>query len=297
MTTCRAILAEHVGSIAMFSHLREEECLAARRLRKSDARDARELRAVKWAWKGPEHGPEYDVSPEMSAQRESALRAVDSCISCTRRSLVFRVVSGDLGQNRPVLQMPCAHDEKPQAFEPGSPREAAVDFSALPALVVAANGSRFSGVTKFGRNSSKRTLVPDCPMSEPIASRSHFNVIHDQERDTDQFYIMDAGSKWGTFVKIGSNVTLSCGDWIRVGGVEFIVRFCGGGCKCQKSHIHYRLHAMKMQEVWTTCGDVLRGFRFRFSRRCHVTPRGGSPGRWAPGDRHWGCGHVMGRTM
>ncbi|CAK9097371.1 unnamed protein product [Durusdinium trenchii] len=238
---------------------------------------------------------EDEVSPEMSAQRESALRAVDSCISCTRRSLVFRVVSGDLGQNRPVLQMPCAHDEKPQAFEPGSPREAAVDFSALPALVVAANGSRFSGVTKFGRNSSKRTLVPDCPMSEPIASRSHFNVIHDQ--DTDQFYIMDAGSKWGTFVKIGSNVTLSCGDWIRVGGVEFIVRFCGGGCKCQKSHIHYRLHAMKMQEVWTTCGDVLRGFRFRFSRRCHVTPRGGSPGRWAPGDRHWGCGHVMGRTM
>lgn len=190
---------------------------------------------------------EDEVSPEMSAQRESALRAVDSCISCTRRSLVFRVVSGDLGQNRPVLQMPCAHDEKPQAFEPGSPREeAAVDFSALPALVVAANGSRFSGVTKFGRNSSKRTLVPDCPMSEPIASRSHFNVIHDQ--DTDQFYIMDAGSKWGTFVKIGSNVTLSCGDWIRVGGVEFIVRFCGGGCKCQKSHIHYRLHAMKMQE-------------------------------------------------
>eukprot|EP00913_Durusdinium_trenchii_P000883 g821.t1 len=197
---------------------------------------------------------EDEVSPEMSAQRESALRAVDSCISCTRRSLVFRVVSGDLGQNRPVLQMPCAHDEKPQAFEPGSPREeAAVDFSALPALVVAANGSRFSGVTKFGRNSSKRTLVPDCPMSEPIASRSHFNVIHDQER----FYIMDAGSKWGTFVKIGSNVTLSCGDWIRVGGVEFIVRFCGGGCKCQKSHIHYRLHAMKMQEVWTTCSCLI----------------------------------------
>eukprot|EP00435_Cladocopium_sp_Y103_P007676 s3969_g2.t1 len=191
--------------------------------------------------------PEDEASSASFALREAALRAVDSCISCTRRSLIFRVVSGDLGQNRPVLQMPAAHvDEKPQAMSPSSPREAPADFSTLPALVVAANGSRFSGVTKFGRSSSKRTLAPDCPMSEPIASRSHFNVIHDQE--TDQFYIMDAGSKWGTFVKIGSTVTLSCGDWIRVGGVEFIVRFCGGGCKCQKSHIHYRLHSLKIEE-------------------------------------------------
>jgi len=191
--------------------------------------------------------PEDEASPESSALREAALRAVDSCISCTRRSLIFRVVSGDLGQNRPILQMPSNPDDKPQAVTPGSPRdEAPVDFSTLPALVVAANGSRFSGVTKFGRSSSKRTLVPDCPMSEPIASRSHFNVIHEQE--SDEFYIMDAGSKWGTFVKIGGSVTLSCGDWIRVGGVEFIVRFCGGGCKCQKSHIHYRLHLMKIEE-------------------------------------------------
>lgn len=192
--------------------------------------------------------PEDEASSASFALRESALRAVDSCISCTRRSLIFGVVSGDLGQNRPVLQMPNpAHvDEKPHAVSPSSPRKAPADFSTLPALVVAANGSRFSGVTKFGRSSSKRALAPDCPMSEPIASRSHFNVIHDQE--TDQFYIMDAGSKWGTFVKIGATVTLSCGDWIRVGGVEFIVRFCGGGCKCQKSHIHYRLHSLKIEE-------------------------------------------------
>ena len=30
-------------------------------------------------------------------------------------------------------------------------------------------------------------------------------------------------------MKIGSGVVLGCGDWIRVGGVEFIVRYCGGG--------------------------------------------------------------------
>ena len=46
-----------------------------------------------------------------------------------------------------------------------------------------------------------------------------------------------------------------------VGGVEFIVRFCGGfqrplslslymagGCKCQKSHIHYRLCGVRLDE-------------------------------------------------
>jgi len=57
---------------------------------------------------------------------------------------------------------------------------------------------------------------------------------------------MDAGSKWGTFVKIGSSVTLSCGDWIRIGGVEFIIRFCGGGCSCSKRHAHHRLHSLRL---------------------------------------------------
>merc|ERR1719284_1903468 len=81
-------------------------------------------------------------------------------------------------------------------------------------------------------------------MSEPIASRSHFNVVYQQ--DADRYCLMDAGSKWGTFVKIGASVTLSCGDWIRVGGVEFIIRYCGGGCTCHKHHAHYRLHSLRL---------------------------------------------------
>jgi len=85
-------------------------------------------------------------------------------------------------------------------------------------------GGRFGGgITKFGRNSSRRASTADLPMNEPIASRSHFSIIYDQP--SDRYKIMDAGSKWGTFVKIGSSVTLSCGDWIRVGGVEFIIRY------------------------------------------------------------------------
>ncbi|CAE7352095.1 cmoB [Symbiodinium natans] len=179
--------------------------------------------------------------------RESALLTVDSCIAATRKALAFRVVSGDLGTDQPALALPGEGDEeKMQVGDPGSPRpgEAAADLHSLPALAVVANGTRFSGVTKFGRSSSRRTLVPDFPMLEAIASRSHFNVVHDQE--SDQFHIMDAGSKWGTFLKISSSVTLSCGDWIRVGGVEFIVRFCGGGCRCQKSHRHYRLHSLRL---------------------------------------------------
>jgi len=81
-------------------------------------------------------------------------------------------------------------------------------------------------------------------MSEPIASRSHFNIVYDQ--DSDRYYLMDAGSKWGTFVKICSSVTLSCGNWIRVGGVEFIIRYCGGGCACRKRHAHYRLQSLRL---------------------------------------------------
>jgi len=39
-------------------------------------------------------------------------------------------------------------------------------------------------------------------------------------------------------------VTLSCGDWIRVGNAEFLVRYCGGGCNCARQHAHYRLHSI-----------------------------------------------------
>lgn len=181
-----------------------------------------------------------------NAMRESALLTVDSCIAATRKALACRIVSGDLGSEQPAVSLPGEGEEEKAQAAPSSPRsgEGGADLLSLPALVVVANGTRFSGVTKFGRSSSRRTLVPDFPMTEPIASRSHFNVVHDQE--SDQFYIMDAGSKWGTFLKISSSATLNCGDWIRVGGVEFIVRFCGGGCRCQKSHRHYRLHALRL---------------------------------------------------
>jgi len=170
--------------------------------------------------------------------RVAALRAVSSGVACTRRALVFRVVSGDLAQGKPVLELPRRGLAAPVEREDGS------EAPLLPALVVTANGTRFSGVTKFGRSSSRRALLPDCPMSEPIASRSHFNVVYEQ--DADRYYLMDAGSKWGTFVKIASSVTLGCGDWIRVGGVEFIIRYCGGGCACHKRHAHYRLHSLRL---------------------------------------------------
>jgi len=97
-------------------------------------------------------------------------------------------------------------------------------------------------------------------MSEPIASRSHFNVIYKQE--TDRYYLMDAGSKWGTFVKIGSSMTLSCGDWIRVGGAEFFIRFCGGGCNCSKNHAHHRMrtvHGLQQEK----CGQSNWGWTAR----------------------------------
>ncbi|CAE7584034.1 kidins220 [Symbiodinium sp. CCMP2592] len=152
-----------------------------------------------------------------NAMRESALLTVDSCIAATRKALACRIVSGDLGSDQPAVSLPGEGEEEKAQATPSSPRsgEGGADLLSLPALVVVANGTRFSGVTKFGRSSSRRTLVPDFPMTEPIASRSHFNVVHDQE--SDQFYIMDAGSKWGTFLKISSSATLNCGDWIRVG--------------------------------------------------------------------------------
>jgi len=179
--------------------------------------------------------------------RVAALRSVSSSLACTHKALIFRVVSGDLAQNRPRLDL---RERKPDAPEVGEPENKS---SLLPALVVTANGTRFSGVTKFGRSSSRRTLLPDCPMTEFIASRSHFNVVYEQA--SDKYYLMDAGSKWGTFVKIGSSVTLSCGDWIRVGGVEFIIRYCGGGCACRNRHTHYRLHSLQLlREHRLACG-------------------------------------------
>lgn len=201
--------------------------------------------------------------------RVRALRMVTSTSSYTNRALVFRVVSGDLGASQPLLELPRSTGSggvAPAASAPAAPVAAAGDGGStedsasepqlLPALVVTGNGTRFSGVTKFGRSSTRRTLLPDYPMREPIASRSHFNVVYNQ--DLDRYYLMDAGSKWGTWVKIGSVVTLSCGDWIRVGGVEFIIRYCGGGCACKQRHTHYRLHSLRLLRAHQGLGAASR---------------------------------------
>jgi hypothetical protein len=75
----------------------------------------------------------------------------------------------------------------------------------------------------------------------PIALHSHFDVVH--EPTTDRYSIMDGGSKWGTFVKVTNQLCLSCGDWIRIGKVELVIRCCGGGCA------NHRCRAKKMSSL------------------------------------------------
>jgi pSer/pThr/pTyr-binding forkhead associated (FHA) protein len=162
--------------------------------------------------------------------RVKATRIVLSEIALTTKLAVLRVSSGELGNHAQAME---------NYHVGGSVREA------LPGLLISPHTSKWCNVTRFGRNSSRQTLLPDWPMSEPIASRSHFNIIYKPEEE--KFYLMDASSKWGTFVKLTSAVPLCCGDWIRVGGVEFVVRFCGGFCRKAKSHHqHYHLHALRL---------------------------------------------------
>jgi len=201
-------------------------------------------------WNAPSEELPYDSAFDDSL-RVAALRAVSSSIAFTQRALVFRVVSGDLAQSRPALELPRPDGDAPEKED------------LLPSLIIRATGTRCNGITKFGRTSSRRTLLPDCPMGEPIASRSHFNVVYMQ--DQDRYCLMDAGSKWGTFIKIGTSMPLSCGDWIRVGGVEFIIRFCGGGIACTKRHDHYRLHGLRLLKQYQGVGrpDIPRPPRLR----------------------------------
>lgn len=146
--------------------------------------------------------------------RLSALRAVNSDLVCTRKALVLRVASGELAKDRPVLDFG------------GEPQQ-------LPAVLISPNDiTMFAAVTKFGRG-SKRKMLPDMNMNEPIASRSHFSISFDAQ--SQRYEIMDAGSKWGTFVKVGcGGLNLSCGDWIRIGNAELVIRYCGGGCKSKR---------------------------------------------------------------
>ncbi|CAK0834784.1 unnamed protein product, partial [Prorocentrum cordatum] len=76
--------------------------------------------------------------------------------------------------------------------------------------------SKMRGVAQFGRDAAKTTSQsPDLLMSEPIASRSHFSVVY--ETANDRYCLMDAGSKWGTFVRVTEPHKLSCGDWFHIG--------------------------------------------------------------------------------
>jgi pSer/pThr/pTyr-binding forkhead associated (FHA) protein len=94
----------------------------------------------------------------------------------------------------------------------------------------------------FGRGSSRGVCQPDHLMSEPIASRTHFCVTYDQKKQ--KYCISDAGSKWGTFVNLRSGSKLQCGDWIRAGEAEFVVRYCGGGCSHHRHHANHKLKSL-----------------------------------------------------
>eukprot|EP00435_Cladocopium_sp_Y103_P057181 s473_g19.t1 len=173
---------------------------------------------------------------EGSTQKEeklrlAALRAVNSELICTRKALLLRVASGELAKDRPVLDFG------------GEPQQ-------LPAVLISPNDiTMFSAVTKFGRGSKRKMMLPDMNMNEPIASRSHFSISFDAQ--SQRYEIMDAGSKWGTFVKVGcGGLDLSCGDWIRIGNAELVIRYCGGGCK-SKRHMesHAALHMSPLKSL------------------------------------------------
>lgn len=91
----------------------------------------------------------------------------------------------------------------------------------------------------------RRVMVPDMVMTEPIASRAHFNVVFDQDKQS--YQLMDAGSKWGTFLKIDSKgQPMSCSDWLHIGNVELVVRYCGGSCKAHMRHANRRQEAISL---------------------------------------------------
>jgi|Transcript_103848 pSer/pThr/pTyr-binding forkhead associated (FHA) protein len=178
------------------------------------------------------------VAEERAAEklRVDATRVVKSSIICTDRALLLHIQTGSLASNHPIV-------------ETGSvPRKQAV-----PAVVVMANGGRHNGITTFGRGSARNAcLSPDHELQEPIASRSHFAITYDQREQ--RYCLRDTGSKWGTFLNIGSGAEgreLNCGDWIRAGVAEFIVRHCGGGCSCHKRHARYRIQSLRLSRQYS----------------------------------------------
>lgn len=168
--------------------------------------------------------------------RVDAMRVVKSSIICTNRALLLHIQTGSLASNQPIVETGAVPAKQ-----------------AVPSLVVMANGGRQNGVTTFGRGSAKAAcLSPDYEMQEPIASRAHFAITYDQREQ--RYSICDSGSKWGTFINIGSangGRELNCGDWIRAGVAEFVVRHCGGGCSCHKRHAQYRIQSLRLSRQYT----------------------------------------------
>jgi pSer/pThr/pTyr-binding forkhead associated (FHA) protein len=146
------------------------------------------------------------LGPHQRALQAKALAAVSSSLAFTRRALVLREVSGSLADSRLVLHMP------------GAPERSAI--------VVTANDRQVrSGET------------------HPIALHSHFDVVY--EPTSDSYSIMDVGSKWGTFVKVTHPLCLSCGDWIRVGKAELVIRCCGGGCANHRCRAQKKISSLR----------------------------------------------------
>jgi len=224
--------------------------------------------------------------------RASAMRIIAHGSPLTHKILLLRVASGELQND--INLIPGAH------INTVSPGAAGREENQAPAIVISPFNSRLPGITKFGRNSSRKTLLPDWPMAEPIASRSHFNIAY--KPSSSHYFLMDAGSKWGTFVKIDRPGILSCGDWIRVGGVEFVIRFCGGRCKKSK-HRHDALRALR---TFQTSGRSLATRNRDSSAFFDVEPeeagwvfgvnaKAGSPLSWMPlSTRIW---YRMGRPQ
>lgn len=68
----------------------------------------------------------------------------------------------------------------------------------------------------------------------------------------DRFWIMDVGSKWGTFVKISQPTALNCGDWIRLGDAPCCLRrVCAERC-VSRSHSH--LHVVRQARLVASAG-------------------------------------------
>eukprot|EP00930_Biecheleria_cincta_P020445 TRINITY_DN15386_c0_g2_i1.p1 TRINITY_DN15386_c0_g2~~TRINITY_DN15386_c0_g2_i1.p1 ORF type:complete len:1012 (-),score=155.87 TRINITY_DN15386_c0_g2_i1:171-3206(-) len=221
-------------------------------------------------WAGLETGVGERSSPSTQAatgaQLEEtpwvqAIRAVKSSLCPTRKALILRVASGSLAAGRPQLIVP------PRAIFPPpterSPRTAWAQSEApLPGIVITPNDTGSPCVTKAGRGPAEGTRIstalPELLMSEPIASRSHFSIVYNPDKD--KYQVMDMGSKWGTFMKVTTQgQPVSCGDWVRIGNAELIVRFCGGGCRCNRKHSHYRLHSLSVAQTLCSTGFFRSG--------------------------------------